>query len=102
MPPAIRAFLESTDWEDAVRNAVSLGGDSDTLACITGGIAEAAYGVPAAVEQEVMTRLEMRSPLWLWRFALAESLAVEDREFRRQSDSTVAEFGNALAGWAVV
>ena len=37
------AFLDSTDFEDAIRKAVSLGGDSDTLACITGGIAEAFY-----------------------------------------------------------
>ena len=41
VPEAIIAFLESTGFEDALRNAVSLGGDSDTLACITGGIAEA-------------------------------------------------------------
>jgi ADP-ribosylglycohydrolase len=41
VPEAIIAFLESDSYEDAVRNAVSLGGDSDTLACITGGIAEA-------------------------------------------------------------
>ncbi len=41
VPEALVAFLESTDYEDAVRNAVSLGGDSDTLACITGGIAAA-------------------------------------------------------------
>lgn len=46
VPQAVAAFLESTDFEDAIRNAVSLGGDSDTLAAITGGIAEAAYGVP--------------------------------------------------------
>lgn len=58
VPPAIRAFLESSDWEDAVRNAVSLGSDSDTLACITGGIAEAAYAEAAAVEQAVMTQLD--------------------------------------------
>ncbi|MCD7828016.1 MAG: ADP-ribosylglycohydrolase family protein, partial [Clostridiales bacterium] len=44
VPEAIIAFLESTDFEDAIRNAVSLGGDSDTLAAITGSIAEAAYG----------------------------------------------------------
>ena len=50
VPPAIVAFLESTDYEDAVRNAISLGGDADTLACITGGIAEAFYGgVPEAL-----------------------------------------------------
>ena len=46
VPQAIIAFLESTDFEEAIRNAISLGGDSDTLAAITGGIAEAAYGVP--------------------------------------------------------
>jgi len=44
VPQAITAFLESTSYEDAIRNAISLGGDSDTLACITGGIAEAYYG----------------------------------------------------------
>ncbi len=44
VPEAVIAFLESDSYEDAVRNAVSLGGDSDTLACITGGIAEAFYG----------------------------------------------------------
>ncbi len=50
VPVAILAFLESTDWEHAVRLAVSLGGDSDTLACITGSIAEAFYGgVPAPI-----------------------------------------------------
>jgi len=46
VPEAITAFLESTDFEDAIRTAVSLGGDSDTLAAITGGIAEAAYSIP--------------------------------------------------------
>lgn len=44
VPQAIIAFLESESFEDAIRKAVSLGGDSDTLACITGGIAEAYYG----------------------------------------------------------
>ena len=43
VPPAIIAFLESNDYESAVRNAVSLGGDADTQACIAGGIAEAFY-----------------------------------------------------------
>lgn len=46
VPPAIVAFLESTDFEDAIRNAISIGGDSDTLAAITGSIAEAFYGIP--------------------------------------------------------
>ena len=48
VPEAIIAFLESNGFEDAIRNAISLGGDSDTLAAITGSIAEAAYGIPSA------------------------------------------------------
>ena len=47
---AIIAFLESNSFEDALRNAVSLGGDSDTLACITGGIAEAFYVMPSELQ----------------------------------------------------
>jgi ADP-ribosylglycohydrolase len=59
VPEALIAFLESVDFEDAIRNAVSLGGDSDTLTCITGGIAHAFYGgVPAAIAQEVLNRLD--------------------------------------------
>lgn len=53
VPEAIIAFLESKDFEDAIRNAISLGGDSDTLACITGGIAEAFYGgVPTDIAKK--------------------------------------------------
>jgi ADP-ribosylglycohydrolase len=58
VPEAIVAFLDSDSYEDAVRNAVSLGGDSDTLACITGGIAEAFYGeVPDGIRKKVMDLL---------------------------------------------
>lgn len=58
VPEAIIAFLDSESYEDAVRNAVSLGGDSDTLACITGGIAEAYYGdVPPEIRSQVMDLL---------------------------------------------
>ena len=54
VPEAIIAFLDSASYADAVRNAVSLGGDSDTLACITGGIAEAFYGeVPFQIRKKV-------------------------------------------------
>lgn len=52
VPEAIIAFLEGTSFEDCIRNAVSLGGDSDTLTCITGGIAEAFYGVPEPIFNE--------------------------------------------------
>ncbi len=58
VPQAIMAFLESTDFEDAIRNAISLGGDSDTLAAITGSIAEAAYGVPDWIRDEAWKRLD--------------------------------------------
>ena len=60
VPPAIIAFLESEGYEDAVRKAVSLGGDSDTLACITGGIAGAYYGVPDDIRAEAWQRLDLR------------------------------------------
>lgn len=54
VPEAIIAFLESNSYEDAIRNAVSIGGDSDTLACIAGGIAEAYYGeVPPPITRAV-------------------------------------------------
>lgn len=59
VPEAIIAFLESESYEDAVRNAVSLGGDSDTQACITGGIAQAFYGgVPGPIERAALTFLD--------------------------------------------
>lgn len=58
VPPAIRAFLDSNDFEDAVRIAVSLGGDSDTLACITGGIAEAYYQhIPDTILRQAAEKL---------------------------------------------
>ena len=53
-PVNLRAFIDSTDFEDAIRTAVSLGGDSDTLACITGGIAQAFYG---GVPQEIVDKV---------------------------------------------
>lgn len=58
VPPAIRAFLDSKDFESAIRIAVSLGGDSDTLACITGGIAEAYYGeIPTSIKEKALGML---------------------------------------------
>ena len=57
VPQAIIAFLDSTDFEAAIRKAVSLGGDSDTLACITGGIAEAFYKeIPAYMVEKTQMR----------------------------------------------
>ena len=53
MPEAVAAFIESTDFEDAIRNAISIGGDSDTIACCTGALAEAYYGVPEEMVEEL-------------------------------------------------
>jgi ADP-ribosylglycohydrolase len=67
VPEAIVAFLDSVSYEDAVRNAISLGGDSDTLACITGGIAEAFYdGVPEHIRGKVQEIL----PAFLWKISV--------------------------------
>ena len=66
VPQAIVAFLDSDSYEDTIRNAVSLGGDSDTLACIAGGIAQAYYGgVPA----EILEKVKAVLPVDLWGIA---------------------------------
>ena len=57
VPEAITAFLEGSDFEDVVRTAVSLGGDSDTIACMAGAIAEGFYGVPEDLKAECRKRL---------------------------------------------
>ena len=59
VPQAIVAFLESTSFEDAIRIAISVGGDSDTLAAITGSIAEAYYGVPEDIKEKALTYLDL-------------------------------------------
>jgi type I restriction enzyme M protein len=58
VPQAIVAFLESTGFEDAIRNAISIGGDSDTLAAITGSIAGAYYGVPDDIAKQAYSYLD--------------------------------------------
>ena len=58
VPEAITAFLESDNFEDAIRKAISLGGDADTLACIAGGIAQAFYKeIPETISLNVKQRL---------------------------------------------
>jgi ADP-ribosylglycohydrolase len=72
VPEAIVAFLDSSSYEDALRNAISLGGDGDTLACIAGGIAEAYYGpVPGVILEQVKGIL----PADLW--GIAESFCTK-------------------------
>lgn len=58
VPQAIVAFLESTGFEDAIRNAISIGGDSDTIAAITGSIAEAYYGIPENIRGRAIQYLD--------------------------------------------
>lgn len=57
VPQAIVAFLDGEDYEDSIRNAISIGGDSDTIGCITGSIAEAYFGVPADLRNSAMNYL---------------------------------------------
>ena len=58
VPESIICALEANSFEEAVRNAVSLGGDTDTMASIAGAIAEASFGVPTGIEVEVRRRLD--------------------------------------------
>ncbi|MCR5666485.1 MAG: ADP-ribosylglycohydrolase family protein [Eubacterium sp.] len=58
VPQAIRAFLEGESYEDAVRKAISIGGDSDTIACMTGAIAEAFFGIPEDIKKEGLSYMD--------------------------------------------
>jgi ADP-ribosylglycohydrolase len=68
VPEAIRCYMEASDFEDAIRNAISIGGDSDTLAAITGSIAEATFGVPNEISEEAISRLDEPLVVILVRF----------------------------------
>ena len=57
MSCSIIAFLDSSDYESAIRLAISLGGDSDTIACMAGGIAAAYYGIPSSIDERARTYL---------------------------------------------
>lgn len=65
VPEALTCVLEATSFEDAIRNAISIGGDSDTVAAIAGGIAEAMFGIPDEIANEVWPKLpqDMRQVL---------------------------------------
>lgn len=60
VPQALMAFFESTSFEDAIRNAISIGGDSDTIAAIAGGVAEAYFGIPVEIRKHALTFLDER------------------------------------------
>ncbi|MCL2737139.1 MAG: ADP-ribosylglycohydrolase family protein [Propionibacteriaceae bacterium] len=86
VPEALTAYLDSSGFLDAVRNAVSIGGDTDTLAAITGAIAEAEYGVPASVATQALDALDerMRGVLDAWaRAGLSHGVVVPDGDADR-------------------
>lgn len=89
VPPAMVSFLESTDFEDAIRNAISIGGDSDTLAAITGSIAEAFYDVPNEVQGQTLQYLsdELRTIVRNFNQAITPLLATDT--FRNLSTSDI-------------
>ena len=68
VPVALEAFFESSDFEDAIRNAISVGGDSDTIAAMTGAIAEAYYGIPEGMINFAMEYLDSREMEILYYF----------------------------------
>ena len=74
VPEAIIAFLEGEDYEDTIRKAISLGGDSDTIACMAGGIAEAFFGMPDYYKADAMKRLDQ--PM--------RQIVTDFQEFRRE------------------
>lgn len=76
VPPALIAFFDSHDFESAVRLAISLGGDSDTLACITGGIAQAYYN---DIPDEIVERMQFLLPKEFWQ--VIEALYVTLQNF---------------------
>jgi len=68
VPQAIVAFFDGTDFEDSLRNAVSIGGDSDTIGCITGSIAEAFHGIPQDIRDKGMGYLPLELCETVWEF----------------------------------
>lgn len=60
VPQAMQAFFESDSFEDAIRNAISIGGDSDTLSAITGAVAEGYYGIPDDLKETALSYLDDR------------------------------------------
>ena len=93
VPQAIAAFLEGTDFEDVIRTAISLGGDSDTLAAIAGSMAEAFYGVPQSLREEVHKRLPDDLEEVLNRF---EERLAKDKADREKDPALKQKWENAF------
>jgi ADP-ribosylglycohydrolase len=84
VPESIIAFLDSTSFEDAIRNAVSLGGDADTQACIAGAIAEAYY---KTIPNEILRQVRRRTSKSLWKTTLRFSRKFGLKEIVEQLDA---------------
>lgn len=93
VPQAFAAFFEGDDFESVIRLAVSLGGDSDTLTCIAGSIAEAFYGVPENLKKEARERLSSDLRGVLDRF---DRKLEEDRKARESDPTRMEAWKNAL------
>jgi ADP-ribosylglycohydrolase len=99
VPEAIICFLDSDDFEGAVRNAVSLGGDADTMACITGSISAPFYGgLPLPIQREVTRRLDEYMlevcQAFATRFEGVEAFAAANLPRRSASDQTLGTIGD--------
>ena len=97
VPQAIMAFLESTGFEDAIRNAISIGGDSDTIAAICGGIAEAYYGIPVDIRKHALTFLDQRLLGILNEFESSYGMIME-KTIQKDSSRPVTYAPKAAAG----
>ena len=84
VPEAIVAFMDGTDFENSIRLAVSLGGDTDTLTCITGAIAEAYYGIPYAIEHKAMKYLPDNIKTVVTRFRDQYARQIDDARYAAQ------------------
>lgn len=93
VPQAIEAFLESKNFEDAIRNAISIGGDSDTIAAITGGIAEAYYGIPIDIRKHALTFLDERLLSILVEFENKYEPLIENGDVKVKPKKTTIQMG---------
>ncbi len=93
VPQAIQCFLEGEDFVDVIRNCISLGGDSDTLAAIAGAMAEAFFGVPDELRDKALEYLDenLRDIFWEFTLRLIEKDAEEEAERDAKKDAEEAE-----------
>ena len=94
VPQAFEAFFESTSFEDAIRNAISIGGDSDTIAAITGGIAEAYYGIPNSIRKKALTFLDQKLLSILMNFENEYGSNMEKGQIKIKNNKKNLEIGD--------